>query len=133
MESEQNTNKKFILLVEDDVYLQKAFKLKFEDNNVNLRVVGDGKEAVNMINQNNPELPSVVVLDLILPHIGGIEILKIMHERSGWKDVPVVILTNVSQVIDLEYLRKLGARDYLIKTDITIDKAVDKILSYYNG
>ena len=129
----KTSDKKYILLVEDDPSLQKACKFKFETKGIDLRVIGDGQEMKDFIKQNTKDLPAVVVLDLILPRVGGIEILNEMHNTEEWKDIPVVILTNITQIIDLEHLRQLGVKDYLIKTDITLDKAVDKILSYYNN
>lgn len=127
------SGKKHILLIEDDLSLQKACKLKFETKGIDLRVISDGQEMKDFVKQNAKDLPAVVVLDLILPRVGGIEILNEMHNTEGWKDLPVVVLTNITQIIDLGHLRQLGVKDYLIKADITLDKAVDKILSYYDN
>ena len=127
-------NKRYALLIEDDPSLQKACRMKFADKGVALHVVGDGQEMIDVLEKGIMAPPAVVILDLLLPHVSGFDVLEKIRQTQGWKTVPVVILTNVShQPEDIELkMRRLGVKEYIIKTDVTLDRVMDKILSYYN-
>ncbi len=119
----------YILLVEDDTILERAFKLKCAKKNISLKIIGDGYDAVSFI-KTTAKKPSVVVLDLMLPGASGFEILDVLRSSPGWKSIPVLILSVLSQENDIKKAKSLGAKEYLIKSDITIDDAVEKASQY---
>ncbi len=121
---------KYVLLVEDDQSLQKAYQMKFASKGVAFRAVGDGKEMMLLLKQDIDVKPSAVVLDLLLPYVSGFEILEEMRKTKGWEHIPVVIVSNVSDSIGLEKAENLGVKQYYLKTGINLDEAVDKIIGY---
>ncbi|MEK7519941.1 MAG: response regulator [Patescibacteria group bacterium] len=124
------TAEKYVLLIEDDPALQKAYQMKFETHGVKPHVVENGREALQLIKQSGGVYPSVVILDLLLPYVSGFEILERIRETEGWRDVPVVIVSNLSEDSGMKKAESLGVKNYFIKTGINLDEAVGKILSY---
>ena len=118
-----NSNKK-ILVVEDDKFLLKVYATKFKKEGFNISLAEDGVEALEITKKEQPDL---ILLDLILPKMHGFEVLKKLKENPKTKNIPVFILSNLGQDTDVEKGKKLGAVDYLIKTDFSIQEVVDKI------
>ncbi|HET7435900.1 MAG TPA: response regulator [Thermoanaerobaculia bacterium] len=109
-------NKK-ILLVEDnpdDVELTRHALVK--SNIVNeLIVVTDGVEALQYLRDPNNAMPAVVLLDLKLPRLDGIETLRVMRSEERTRLVPVVVLTSSAEESDLIQSYRLGANSYVVK------------------
>lgn len=124
---------KYVLLVEDDPSLQKAYQLKFEIKGVPFRSINDGKEMMMFLKQGTEERPGAVVLDLLLPYVSGFEILEEMRKTSGWETIPVVIVSNVSDMVGLEKAENLGVKHYYLKTGINLDEAIGRIVGYMEG
>lgn len=117
-------DKKKVFIIEDDAFLLKAYQIKFEKEGIEVEVATDGKEAIGML-KNTPA--SVVMLDLMLPGASGFEVLAAIRKDAKWKDVPVVILSNLGQSQDVEKAKGLGVTDYIIKANTRINDIVDKI------
>ena len=127
-----------ILLVEDnpmDVDLTlEAFK---EHGVVNpIHVCRDGEEAVQYMSTHdasmNALLPALVLLDLRLPKVDGIDVLRHARNTEVWKQVPIVILTTSRQSDDIEAAYRLGANSYIVKpVDFAAFAAVVKSIKVY--
>lgn len=127
-----------ILLVEDnhvDVDLTiRAFKHRKLTNPV--QVSRDGEEAIEWIKkwEKGEPLPVVILLDLKLPKISGLEVLKVIKSHSIFKTIPVVILTTSSDDADIKEAYELGANSYIVKP-VDFDKFIDiaaQIELYWN-
>ncbi|MBI5912900.1 response regulator [Candidatus Azambacteria bacterium] len=121
---------KYVLLIEDDPALQKAYQMKFETKGVAARVVIDGKEMMQLLKQNTMERPGVVILDLLLPYVSGFEVLEEMRRTEGWHDVPVVIVSNIREEGGVQKAERLGVKNYFIKTGLNLDDAIEMISGY---
>lgn len=117
-------NKKTILVVEDDVFLVKAYQIKFQKEGINVQAAHDGKEALSFL-QKDP--PTLVLLDLMLPYIAGFDVLQAIRKNDRWKDVPVIITSNLGQEQDIEQGKTLGATDYIIKANSKIGDLVERV------
>lgn len=115
---------KKILIAEDDVFLQKVFEAKMKKVGYEIRIATDGEEVAAILAEFTPDL---IVLDLILPKKNGFEILKELKGSSKWKDIPVIVTTNLSQPEDKERVRALGASEYIVKSDTPIALMIEKI------
>jgi CheY-like chemotaxis protein len=122
-----------ILLVEDnegDIMLTQE---AFEDANllVEMSVVRDGKEAIDFMNKvgkySNIELPDLVLLDIKLPKVSGLEVLSHIKENVSAKHIPVIMLTTSSYVKDQDQSKQSNANGYLVKP-LAIDRFL-KIIS----
>jgi len=113
-----------ILIVEDDVFLADLYKTKFVLEGFKVNVAYDGEKGLEMASKN---LPDIILLDLVLPKLSGFEILKAVKSSNKTKEIPVILLTNLSQKSDVEKGLKLGAADYLIKAHFMPSEVVEKI------
>lgn len=113
-----------ILIVEDDPFLSSLAHDHLQKEGYTVRVVPDGSQALAALER---EMPSLVLLDLIMPEMGGFEALKKMRENPKTKDVPVIIFSNLGQEQDIEEARRLGARDFLVKAKFTLSEVSEKI------
>jgi len=122
------SDKKSVLIIEDDFYVTRAYSIKLEKAGVNVLSVNDGEAAVIFFKKNN--LPDLVILDLMLPKRSGFEVLKEMRANAQWKNVPVIVLSNIGAQEDIQKIKELGIAEYLIKADIGIDEVVEKVKKY---
>jgi len=102
-----------------------ATKLKLEGYEISL--AGDGEKGLKMIKEKKPDL---ILLDIILPRKDGFEILKAMKADKELKNIPVILLTNLSQKDEVKKGLDLGANDYLIKAHFMPSEVVKKIKQY---
>jgi DNA-binding response OmpR family regulator len=119
-----NLNKKSVIFIEDDPVLARILRAKFERENIELKIVSDGKAALELLNENPPD---AVLLDLMLPYVSGLEVLKKMRENENWKNIPVIILSNLGAKQDIEAGLKLGANDYLVKAATPLEEVIKKL------
>ncbi|MFA4890594.1 MAG: response regulator [Candidatus Paceibacterota bacterium] len=126
---EENKNgKKVVLVVEDDLLLVQAYKIKLEKEGMETWVATSGKEAVAFLEKDPP---NVVLLDLLLPGLNGFEFLSAIRKNEKWKSVPVIILTNLTQSEEnLKIAKDLGAVDYIVKAEIRIGDIIEKVKKY---
>ena len=120
----KNSNNISILIVEDDVFLADLYKTKFELEGFEVYVAYDGEKGLELISKRKP---SIILLDLILPKINGFVVLENIKKDKKLKDIPVILLTNLSQKADVERGLGLGADDYLIKAHFMPSEVVVKI------
>lgn len=113
-----------ILLVEDDTFLSELYVTKFAEVGYEITVAEDGLEGLSLAEKLKPDL---VLLDIVLPRLDGLTVLRSMKEREGTKDIPVVLLTNLGQKEDVDRAIALGAADYVIKAHFTPTEVVAKV------
>jgi CheY-like chemotaxis protein len=114
---------KKILMVEDDPHDIELTLIALGKNNLanEVAIVRDGEEALNYlldrknIEPRDPRNPSVILLDLKLPKISGLEVLKQIRANENLKMIPVVILTSSAEEPDMKEAYKLGANAYVVK------------------
>ncbi len=117
-------NKKRILLVEDDQTLANVYISRLEIEGFEVRHVLNGEEALSAALAFKPDL---IVLDVMMPKISGFDVLDIIRNTSETMNVRVIILTALSQEKDREMAKKLGADDYLVKSQVVIGDVIDRI------
>jgi len=116
---------KKILIAEDDAFLVKMYKLELEGAGYEIEVAENGKLAIASLEKVKPDL---LLLDLLMPETDGFEVLE--HIREKGYTFPVVVLSNLSQEIDKEKCKALGARDYFVKSDMELEQLRQIIKKY---
>jgi DNA-binding response OmpR family regulator len=101
------------LVVEDDADIGKLLQWVLEREGFAVTLIADGGEAVRRVGAGNPT--RLVLLDVMLPHASGHEILRVIRAHGDWKAVPVVMLTAKSQEADVVKALDAGASDYMVK------------------
>ena len=111
-------NKRTILIVEDQFSMAEALSLKLKKE-YNVLVANDGEEGLNIALKKNPDL---VMLDIMMPKMDGLTVMHKIREDEKWgADVPIVMLTNISDPIHVAEASKVGVYDFLVKTDWKLD------------
>jgi DNA-binding response OmpR family regulator len=115
---------KKILFVEDEPNLQKAISEILVQEGYKVFGAADGEEGLKVAQKEKPDL---ILLDLILPKKDGFEVLKELKADEKMKSIPVIVLTNLEGVGDVEKALELGARTYLVKANYELEDVIDKI------
>lgn len=115
---------KKVLIVEDDEFLRSLNAKRLETEGFKVAVAVDGQNAIDLIPK---EMPNLIFLDLLLPGVDGFEVLKKIKSDPTTKDIPVIVFSNLGQKEDIEKARTMGASDFLVKANFTLDDVVLKI------
>lgn len=116
-------NQHTLLLVEDDSFLIEILVKKFKAADFKVVHAGDGKEAIR---KAHDEEPDIIMLDIILPGMNGFEILEKLKSDESVADIPVAFLSNLGQKEDVEKGKKLGAVDFIVKANHSLDEIVKR-------
>ena len=115
---------KIVLLAEDDKFLSTAMGDKLTREGFTVLKAMNGVEAVTMAKAEHPDL---ILLDLIMPQKTGFEVLSELRLDPATRDIPVIILSNLGQEVDIKKARDLGVKNYLVKSDVEMRTVVEKI------
>jgi len=115
---------KKILLVEDEEIMIDLLQKKIIREGYEVFIARDGEEGLKVMGEKKPDL---VLLDIIMPKKSGFEVMEEMRKKSEFKKIPVIVISNSGQPVELDEARKLGAQDWLIKTEFDPQELVDKI------
>jgi two-component system alkaline phosphatase synthesis response regulator PhoP len=116
--------KKKILIVEDDRSLQAALDEVISQDGFEIASAFDGEEALAKIAEFAPDL---ILLDIILPKKDGYEVLSEIKKNEKTKNIPVLILTNLEEVDNVQKALDLGATTFMVKSDFSLKDVVGKI------
>lgn len=116
-----NKNKK-LLLVEDEAPLANVLMLELKNDGFSVQHVDNGKSAIAETKKKKFDL---VLLDVVMPVMDGFETLEAMRKEGI--DVPVIILSNISQEEEKDKAKKLGAIGYIVKSDTTLAEIIDQV------
>jgi len=118
---------KKILVAEDDNFLANAYRLKLTKAEFEVKLVTDGEEALQALQTFTPDL---IILDLVMPKKDGFAVLEELKNSDKWKHIPVLVASNLGQSEDIVKATKLGADDYIVKTDLSMKNLLVKINSF---
>lgn len=113
-----------ILIAEDDKFLANAYRLKLERLGHQVTIAMDGNDTLEEIEKNIPE---IIILDLIMPNKDGFSTLEEIKANPNYKNIPVLVASNLGQDEDIKRAKDLGAVDYVIKSNISLDDLVKKL------
>ena len=119
--------KKKIIILEDDKFLLKAYEIKFKQSDFDVILATDGISGFELVEK---EKPSLIILDLMLPRMNGFEFLKKIKSDEKLKNIPIIVVSNLGQKNDCEKAIKLGAKEFLIKTNYSLEEIIKKIKGY---
>jgi len=120
---------KHILLIEDDPFLIDIYTKKLKEAGFSVENATDGDRCFLKLAEKKFDL---AVLDIVLPHIDGWEILKKIKEDENYRSLPVIILSNLGQKEEIEKGLNLGAAGYLIKAHYTPSQVAEEIKKFFN-
>jgi DNA-binding response OmpR family regulator len=117
-----------VAIVEDDEILAKVIGTELSDAGFKVLQAFDGEAGLELVRK---ERPNLVLLDLVLPKKHGFEVLKELKKNPDTQDIPVIILTMLSEDDDIKKGLQLGASDYLVKSSHAIGEIVEKVKDFF--
>jgi len=122
--------KKTILVVDDHEFLRKFWQNKLSSSNYKIIQASDGDEGLK---KAKSEVPDLILLDIIMPKVNGYEVLKNLKADEKTKDIPVIVLSNLGKDEEIKQGLKLGAVDFIVKSDVIPSEVEQKIKKYLNN
>ncbi len=120
---------KTILFIEDESALQKTIGDFLHADGYEVIHALDGEIGLKIAKEKNPDL---ILLDLILPKVKGLDVLKMLKENNQTKDIPVIIMSNLDDMASVEKAIELGARAYLVKAQYSLEELANKIKTIFS-
>lgn len=116
-----------VLLVEDDQLLIKMYSTKFTSEGFTVLTAKDGQQGLDMAIEKQPD---IILLDMMMPRLSGDEVLKQLKANEKTKTIPVIVFSNLSQEDEAKKILELGAKEYLVKANLTPGEVVQKVKQY---
>lgn len=119
-----DTNRKLILIAEDDPFISRMYQVKLEGAGFEVILKNNGRDAYEAIKAQQPDL---VVLDINMPELSGLEVLSALQsDNFDFSSMPVIVLTNSSELSDRNTAHSYGA-EYLVKAELTPREVLNMI------
>jgi two-component system, chemotaxis family, response regulator WspR len=116
--------KKKILIVEDDNFVAEVYFAKLSEMGFDSVLAQNGQEGLEVLKKNKVDL---ILLDILMPIMDGMEMLNEVKKNEEWKNIPVILLTNVGEKESIQKVREMGVQSYLIKSHFTPAEVIEKI------
>jgi CheY-like chemotaxis protein len=115
---------KKILIIEDEQIMADLLQRKLSEEGYEVSLARDGEEGLAKMREVKPDL---ILLDIIMPKIGGIEVLEEMQKEPDLKKIPVIVISNSGQPVELDKAQRMGAEDWLVKTEFDPAEVIEKV------
>ncbi len=119
-----NTHKNKILIVEDEIDLRDALVTAFTYEGFLTLVAGDGEEGLSVA---EAEAPNLILLDISMPKMNGLTMLKKLRETAWGKDTKVIVMTVLDDLSKVAEVMDAGGDEYVVKTQVTLTEIVQKV------
>jgi CheY-like chemotaxis protein len=124
------TTGKRILLVEDDRFLRRACEASLRQRGLTVTTAADGEEGLRLARS---EMPDLVLLDMLMPKLSGLEVLRALRGDEATRRVPVLILSNSSREQDIAEVNTLGVCGYFVKSHLSLQELGDLVQRVLEG
>jgi CheY-like chemotaxis protein len=115
---------KKILIIEDEEILRNLLRIKLQKEGYQVSAAQDGEDGFNLLKKEPFDL---VLSDVIMPKLGGFEVMEKMGQDPDLKNIPIIIISNSGQPAELDRARDLGAKDWLFKTEFDPVEVIVKV------
>jgi DNA-binding response OmpR family regulator len=120
---------KKILIIEDEQILGEILQSKLTEEGYTVFWELNGEDGLRKIREIKPDM---VLLDIVMPKMDGYEVLEEVHKDKTLKNIPIIIISNSGQPVEITRVLKLGAKDYIIKAQFGPDEVLEKMRKYLN-
>lgn len=120
----------YVMVVEDDEFYAKIFLAKIAEAGVPVKAFTLADEALTYAQKVKPK---VIVSDLVMPKMDGFKFIEMVKQIDQLKDIPILVFSNLGQDKDIAEAKRLGAADYVIKSEVSLSDAIGLIVQYYKA
>jgi DNA-binding response OmpR family regulator len=121
---------KRILVVEDDRFLRRACEVGLRQRGFTVLSAADGEEGLRLARTESPDL---ILLDLLMPKLSGVEVLRALKAEAMTRGIPVLILSNSSRESDVDQVTDLGAAGYYVKANLSLEDLGEQVTRLLGG
>lgn len=121
--------RKKIVIAEDEAILLKAMTIELGNAEFDVLCATNGEAAVDLVLKEKPDL---LILDILMPKLNGLDALEKIRASRGFKHLPVIVLSNLSQEDDFRRAQQLGVLKYFIKATVDLGELVSLIRKTLN-
>ncbi|OGY29297.1 MAG: hypothetical protein A3F35_01150 [Candidatus Woykebacteria bacterium RIFCSPHIGHO2_12_FULL_45_10] len=121
---------KKVLVVDDEESIREIYRRELQTRGYQVSSASDGEEGLLKAGEDAPD---IVLLDIMLPKMSGIDVLKALKENQLTKNIPVLLLTNLGEETIIKEGFELGADGYLLKVSYTPAQVVDEVSKFLSG
>ena len=118
-----------IAIIEDDPVISQMYRMKFEADGFDVQIANNGALGVELVKSYKPD---IILLDLQMPEMNGVDALTIIRKSETSKTTPVIILTNLGEEESPKQLQSLGIHSYIVKANLTPRQVVQRIKDALN-
>ena len=115
---------KKILIIEDEELMYNLLERKLTADGYKITVAKDGIEGMEMMKKEKPDL---ILLDIVMPKKNGFEVMEEMQKEKELRGIPIIVISNSGQPVEIDKARELGAKDWLIKTEFDPQEVIKKV------
>jgi len=115
---------KKILIIEDEEIILDLLERKLTQEGYEAFVARNGEEGLEKMRMVKPDL---ILLDIVMPKMGGFEVMEEMQKDSQLREIPIIVVSNSGQPVEIDRAQGLGAKDWLIKTTFDPREVVEKV------
>jgi len=115
---------KKILIIEDEELMYNLLERKLTADGYKITVAKDGIEGMEMMKKEKPDL---ILLDIVMPKKNGFEVMEEMQKEKELRGIPIIVISNSGQPVEIDKARELGAKDWLIKTEFDPQEVIEKV------
>jgi len=118
-----------VAIIEDDLVISQMYRMKFEGAGLEVKMASNGARGVELVEDYKPD---IILLDLQMPEMDGVEALEIIRKKPAGKNIPVIILTNLGEEEAPKKLKDLGIHSYIVKANLTPNQVLDRVKKALN-
>jgi DNA-binding response OmpR family regulator len=118
------TTRNRVLLVEDDRFLRRAGEVALRKAGIDVITAVDGEDALRIARAETPDL---ILLDVVMPRLNGFEVLRALKDDPATRRIDVIMLSNLRQEADVAAAMAAGARDYLVKANLSLSALTEAV------
>lgn len=113
-----------VLIIEDEEVLLNLLRKKLSQEGYQVDVANDGEAGLSKLKAGGIDL---ILLDIIMPKMGGFEVMEEAQKDEELKKIPIIVISNSGQPVELARAKELGAKDWLIKAEFDPQEVIDKV------
>ena len=125
-----NMKGKKILIIDDDKFLLDMYAVKFKGAGFDVNLSSSGADAFEKI--NNGFVPDIILLDIVMPEMTGVEVLERLHKESRIKDCSIIVLSNQESSKEVNEIKKIGVDGYIIKAKTIPSEVLDIVSNVFS-
>lgn len=118
---------KKILYIEDEEIMIDLISRKLSQEGYEVHIARNGIEGLEMMKTIKPDL---ILLDIVMPKMDGMEVMEKMQEDEELRKIPFIVISNSGQPVEIERIKELGAKDWLIKTEFDPAEVLEKVIKH---